>query len=176
MLGGWLTGSQIIESVRDGLITITPFREEQVNPNSYNYRLGSRMQKIISDEIDMLSEDEFEDIDIGSSGLVLEPGECYLGHTMETFGSRHFASLITGRSSVGRKFVTNHITAGLIDVGFFGEITLEITVQRRTRVYAGLPFGQIFWFSLHGSATPVYNGKYQQQIGPTASRLASDIR
>jgi deoxycytidine triphosphate deaminase len=176
VLGGWLTGSEIVECVRKGLITIQPFNEEQVNPNSYNYRLGTRLHRLTSTELDMLSEDEFEDFDIGSSGVVLEPGECYLGHTLETFGSCNYASLITGRSSVGRKFVTNHVTAGLIDVGFLGEITLEITVQKRTRVYAGLPFGQIFWFSLHGSPDPLYNGKYQRQVGPTASRLSRDNR
>ena len=47
---------------------------------------------------------------------------------MEVFGSDVYASLVTGRSSVGRKFVTNHITAGLIDQGFVGTITLEIVV------------------------------------------------
>jgi dCTP deaminase len=172
--GGWLTGSQIALAVHAGSITIEPFESAQLNPNSYNYRLGPSVRRLTSPELDMLRDDEYEDLLIGEEGLVLLPGECYLGHTFETFGSRHYASLITGRSSVGRKFVTNHITAGLIDIGFFGEITLEITVQRPTRVYAGLPFGQIYWFSLCGEALPQYDGKYQQQLGPTASKLAAD--
>ena len=85
-----------------------------------------------------------------------------------------YASLVTGRSSVGRKFVTNHITAGLIDQGFIGNITLEIVVFKRTRVYPGMKFGQIFWFTTAG-APYLYDGKYQGQSGPTLSRLRVDL-
>ncbi|MFE9188393.1 dCTP deaminase [Micromonospora sp. NPDC007208] len=173
-LGGWLTGSRIRDAVASGEILISPFREDQLNPNSYNYTLGDSLLRLVSEEIDLRGVDEFEEVLIASDGLVLQPGECYLGHTAEVFGSRVFASLITGRSSVGRKFVTNHITAGLIDVGFEGQITLEITVQRPTRVYAGILFGQIYWFSLHGSPEPQYSGKYQNQDGPTPSRMIHD--
>jgi dCTP deaminase len=139
-----------MKSVECGTITILPFSAEQLNPNSYNYRLGPKIHRLTSDTLDMLAEDDYEEIAIDRDGIVLLPGECYLGHTIETFGSTQYASLITGRSSVGRKFITNHITAGLIDVGFLGEITLEITVQKPTRVYPYLPFGQIVWFSLNG--------------------------
>jgi dCTP deaminase len=170
--GGWLSGEQIQRAVGAKGITIEPFSSELLNPNSYNYRLGPQVLRLITEEIDLLGAEEFEALDIGPGGLVLLPGECYLGHTCEVFGSNYFASLITGRSSVGRKFVTNHITAGLIDVGFCGQVTLEIVVQRPTRVYAGIPFGQIFWFSLFGPPTPQYVGKYQGQVGPVESRLA----
>lgn len=172
--GGWLSGAQIAAARARGDIQISPFDHRAVNPNSYNYRLGSHIHRITSEEVDLLREDEFEVIPIPEAGLRLLPGECYLGHTAEIFGSNCYASLVTGRSSIGRKFVTNHITAGLIDVGFFGQITLEITVQKPTRVYAGIHFGQIFWFSLYGCPHPTYAGKYQEQHGPTESRLARD--
>jgi len=173
--GGWLSGSQIQRAVAQGQILITPFSPAQLNPNSYNYTLGSTILRLLSPEIDLLGCDEYEQLEISRSGLVLLPGECYLGHTSETFGSRLYASLITGRSSVGRKFITNHVTAGLIDVGFEGQITLEITVQRPTRVYSGVPFGQIFWFTIFGKAEPLYDGKYQHQAGPTPSQIALDL-
>ena len=116
---------------------------------------------------------EFEHITIPKEGYVLQPGECYLGSTQEIFGSNTYASLVTGRSSIGRKFITNHITAGLIDQGFFGNITLEIVVQRPTRVYSGMAFGQIFWFSTCG--VPIlYAGKYQRQCGPTLAKMNED--
>jgi dCTP deaminase len=172
--GGWLTGSRIRDAVGSGEITIAPFDEAALNPNSYNYTLGASILRLVSTEIDLLQDEQYEEMRLPDCGLVLEPGECYLGHTAETFGSRLFASLITGRSSVGRKFVTNHITAGLIDVGFYGQITLEITVQRPTRVYPDIPFGQIYWFSLHGNADSQYRGKYQSQSGPTPSKLHVD--
>lgn len=172
VLGGWLSGAQIIESRNCGDITIEPFATEAVNPNSYNYTLGCEMLRLTSEIVDLKAADEFERVSIaGDGGYLLLPGECYLAHTAEVFGSRMFASLVTGRSSVGRKFVTNHVTAGLVDVGFEGQITLEVTVQRPTRVYMGIPFGQIFWFSLFGQAVQ-YAGKYQSQRGPVPSRLA----
>jgi dCTP deaminase len=175
-VGGWLTGSAIMESVKTGDIVISPFSENAVNPNSYNYTLGHSVLRLTSDEIDLLAPDDFEKLPIPEDGLVLMPGECYLGHTDEVFGSNMFASLVTGRSSIDRKFITNHVTAGLIDVGFFGQITLEIVVQKPTRVYGGIPFGQIFWFSLCGPPSPLYTGKYQGQAGPTQSRMALDGR
>ena len=166
---GWLTGNEIVKQVRANRITIEPFSERLVNPNSYNYRLSPRIRRLKNIVVDLKEQDEFEDFEISSAGLLLSPGECYLGATLEIFGSDHFASLITGRSSLGRKFITNHITAGLIDQGFRGQITLEITVQRPTRIYSGAIFGQIFWFTVVGAAR-LYNGKYIDQRSPTASK------
>jgi dCTP deaminase len=174
--GGWLSASAISSAVSSGEIIISPFRDGNLNPNSYNYTLGNSVLRLVSEEIDLLIEDEFEEIEIPSNGLLLMPGECYLGHTAEVFGSNKYASLITGRSSVGRKFITNHVTAGLIDIGFFGEITLEITVHRPTRVYSSVPFGQIFWFTAVGLPLKQYDGKYQGQTGPTPSRLSHKER
>jgi len=170
---GWLTGSEIAKQVSLNRIKISPFNSDQVNPNSYNYRLHPLLKRLTNEEIDFRRPDEFEDLPIPEEGLVLEPTECYLGCTIEHFGSDYYAALITGRSSVGRKFVTNHVTAGLIDQGFYGQITLEITVQRPTRVYPGMVFGQIFWFTVVGE-TQLYRGKYVEQMEPTGSRAHLD--
>lgn len=170
---GWLTGKEIAKQVERGRIRISPFAKEQVNPNSYNYRLHSMIRRLTNEVIDMRKPDEFEDIVIPEDGLLLHPGECYLGCTAEKYGSDYYAALITGRSSVGRKFITNHITAGLIDLGFYGQITLEITVQRPTRVYSGIVFGQIFWFTSVGEIS-LYHGKYVNQTEPTGSRAYLD--
>lgn len=171
--GGWLTGRELVRQVFLRRITIQPFRIKSVNPNSYNYSLHPTVRRLVNRVIDMKTPDEFEDLAIPEEGLVLSPDECYLACTEEWFGSDHYASLITGRSSIGRKFATNHVTAGLIDQGFHGRITLEITVQRPTRVYAGMPFGQIFWFTAVGEPL-LYAGKYHQQGSPTESRAHLD--
>lgn len=167
---GWLTGYEIEQQVMKGKIIIEPFDRACLNPNSYNYHLENRMMRLINDYIDMRKKDEFEEFTVQAEGTVLYPGECYLGVTQEIFGSDYFASLITGRSSVGRKFVTNHITAGLIDQGFRGRITLEITVQKPTIVYPNIVFGQIFWFSVMGRPY-LYHGKYQNQAEATISQI-----
>jgi deoxycytidine triphosphate deaminase len=170
---GWLTGAEVVRQRDLGHIVITPFSPDAVNPNSYNYTLGTHLCRITNEVIDLRGQDEYEEVIIADGGTRLEPGELYLGTTRETFGSALFASLITGRSSVGRKFVTNHVTAGLIDVGFVGQITLEITVQRPTIIYPGIPFGQIYWYTIAGAPVQ-YAGKYQGQRLPTTSRLAHD--
>jgi dCTP deaminase len=167
---GWLSGTEIYRQLAAGRIFIEPFNPTALNPNSYNYRLSSNLRRLTSDVIDLRGEDSFEDIEIEESGTILEPGELYLGCTEERFGSSFYASLITGRSSIGRKFITNHITAGLIDVGFFGKITLEIAVSRRTIVYPLIQFGQIFWFTVAGDPDQ-YNGKYQSQATPVPSQI-----
>ena len=172
-LSGWLTGTEIIRQVELDRIKITQFNRRQVNPNSYNYRLHSMIRRLTNEIIDVRSPDEFEDMLIPADGLLLHPGECYLGCTAEQFGSDYYAALITGRSSVGRKFITNHVTAGLIDQGFHGHITLEITVQRPTRVYPEMVFGQIFWFTVIGEAM-LYRGKYVEQVSPTGSKAHLD--
>lgn len=174
MFGGWLTGDEITKQRSVGRIYISPFSVSMVNPNSYNYRLGRLVQRLTNPIIDLKSEDVFESVVLKDDGFTLLPGECYLCHTEEIFGSDFYASLVTGRSSIGRKFVTNHITAGLVDIGFFGQITLEVTVQRPTIVYPGVPFGQIFWFTASGELLPKYQGKYQYQWGPVASRLSME--
>jgi dCTP deaminase len=171
---GWLTGAKIHEEVLAGRIVIDPFRPRWLNPNSYNYHLSRTLKRITSEVIDCQVPDEFELIEIPDGGYVLLPGECYLGATEQVFGSDLYASLVTGRSSIGRKFITNHITAGLIDQGFYGNVTLEIVVHKPTRVYPGMPFGQIFWFTTIGPPL-LYNGKYQRQSGPTPSKLGEDF-
>jgi len=170
---GWLSGNEIAAQVALGRIAIVPFAEDQVNPNSYNYRLSPGLRRLTNPIIDMRQEDAFEDLIVPPEGLLIHPGECYLGCTTEHFGSDHYAALITGRSSVGRKFVTNHVTAGLIDQGFYGRITLEILVQRPTRVYPNIVFGQIIWFTSVGEAT-LYAGKYAEQTRATGSRAYLD--
>jgi|KBSSwiStaDraftv2_1062776.scaffolds.fasta_scaffold87276_3 dCTP deaminase len=170
---GWLTGTRIRAEVEASRILIDPFLPDHLNPNSYNYRLSPVLKQLTAEVIDCRGEDEYAEILIPEEGYILEPGECYLGATVEVFGSDHYASLVTGRSSIGRKFLTNHITAGLIDQGFFGNITLEIVAYKRTRVYPGMKFGQIFWFTTSGEPM-LYEGKYQGQRGPTPSRLRDD--
>lgn len=167
---GWLTGKEIKTQVKQGKILIEPFDEKMVNPNSYNYHLGNKILRLKNDILDLKVEDDYDEIIIPKDGYILHPGECYLGSTVKKFGSNTYASLITGRSSIGRKFLTNHVTAGLIDQGFYGNITLEIIVNKPTRIYPGIIYGQIFWFTVCGEPY-LYCGKYQNQCNPTISRI-----
>lgn len=170
----WLTGHEINKEVQSGRIKISPFSFDRMNSNSYNYSLNPKILRLIGEVIDLKKQDEYEDLIIPEEGLLLKKGECYLGCTDEIFETENYACLVTGRSSIGRKFVTNHVTAGLIDQGFRGRITLEIIVQKDTIVYPHIPFGQIFYFATQGEPF-LYQGKYQDQMEPKISKILEDF-
>ena len=163
---GWLTGNKVAEEVRFGKIRIEPFHEEQVNPNSYDYRLAPLLRRLLPNAsrdgiecVDPKLPMKYEELTIPEDGFLMKVEEAYLGHTVEKFGSNFYASLCTGKSSVGRLFIKNHACAGLIDQGFFGHITLEMTAKMPTIIYPGMRIGQMFWFESIGDVT-LYCGKY----------------
>ncbi|MBI3632141.1 MAG: hypothetical protein HY225_01715 [Candidatus Vogelbacteria bacterium] len=165
---GWLTGKEVEKQVRAGKIRIDPFDGNQINPNSYDYRLGNTLRQLLTNSefngipcIDPRKPIKYRDYIIPETGYLLLTENAYLGSTMEKFGTDHYASLVTGKSSVGRLFVKNHACAGLIDQGFLNHITLEITAKLPTLVFPGMRFGQIFWFESIGECE-LYKGKYNE--------------
>jgi dCTP deaminase len=169
-----LTGPEITAAAADGRITISPFNENQVNPNSYNVRLGDTLLIYEDGVIDAYRENATRAITIDSSGWVLEPGQLYLGHTVEKVGSDIYVPLMFGRSSVGRLGLFVEITAPIGDIGFLGQWTLMLSPVRPLRVYPGMNIGQIMFFVSLG-AIDLYGGKYQGSAGPQASRYWKDM-
>lgn len=178
----WLTGEQIAIEVKQKRITIEPFSPDQINSNSYDYRLGKTLKRLLPNStrlgqtcLDPKKKMKYEEIKLSSRGYLLVPGQAYLGHTIEVFGSDHFASLVTGKSSIGRLFIYNHICAGLIDQGFVGQITLEIAALLPTLIYPNMRFGQVFWFESVGPVK-LYSGRYRQQMSATPSQIYEDFQ
>ncbi|GAB2918840.1 dCTP deaminase [Nonomuraea fastidiosa] len=170
-----LTGPEINAAVADGRIRITPYSPDQVNPNSYNVRLGETLVTYATPIIDAYRVNPTCTHYIDSTGFVLQPGELYLGHTQEEVGSDVFVPLLFGRSSVGRLGLFVEITAPIGDVGFHGQWTLMLSPVRPLRVYPGMRIGQIMFFVSVGHIDP-YHGKYQASSGPQPSRLWRDAR
>jgi dCTP deaminase len=106
---------------------------------------------------------------------VLQPGELYLGHTVEEVGSDLYVPLLFGRSSVGRLGLFVEITAPIGDLGFHGQWTLMLTPTRPLRVYPGMKIGQVMFFVSAG-AMDLYRGKYRGSAGPQPSRYWRDAR
>lgn len=169
-----LTGPEITASVRDGRLRVTPFEPAQVNPNSYNVRLGPTLMTYVEPVIDAHRPNPTSTIEIGPKGHVLQPNELYLGHTLEEVGSDVFVPLLFGRSSVGRLGLFVEITAPIGDIGFHGQWTLMLAPTRPLRVYSGMKIGQIMFFVAAGPLE-LYAGKYQAAQGPQASRYWHDI-
>ncbi|MGC0416321.1 dCTP deaminase [Embleya sp. AB8] len=169
-----LTGPEITAAVHDGRLRIDPFVPDQVNPNSYNIRLGPKLLTYTEPVIDAHRPNTTTMVGIGAGGLVLEPGELYLGHTLEQVGSDAYVPLLFGRSSVGRLGLFVEITAPIGDIGFHGQWTLMLSPIRPLRVYAGMKIGQIMFFVATGSVI-LYDGKYQTANGPQPSSYWRDL-
>ncbi|MEV5896695.1 dCTP deaminase [Nonomuraea fuscirosea] len=168
-----LTGPEIHAAARDGRIRISPFSSDQVNPNSYNVRLGPTLLTYIDPVIDAHRPNPTRTVTLGHEGYVLRPDELYLGHTLEEVGSDSFVPLLFGRSSVGRLGLFVEITAPIGDIGFHGQWTLMLSPVRALRVYPGMKIGQIMFFVSTGAIAP-YRGKYQDATGPQPSQYWRD--
>jgi dCTP deaminase len=169
-----LTGPEISAAASDGRIRISPFARDQVNPNSYNVRLGATLLTYTDPIIDAHRPNATCATTIGHDGYVLRPDELYLGHTLEEVGSDTFVPLLFGRSSVGRLGLFVEITAPIGDIGFHGQWTLMLSPVRALRVYPGMKIGQIMFFVSAGAIEP-YRGKYQASTGPQPSRYWRDL-
>jgi len=186
-----LTGPEIRKQYGLGKINIDPWVDEHVGPASVDLRLHPDLlvyeQFLVLHEqrqwrvtergawqrqvdLDMRKDNPTVKLTIPDEGLVLRPGILYLGRTVESVSSDRFVPQVTGRSSVGRLGVQIHETAGYIDPGFDGTITLEIRVVHPIRVYAGECVCQVFFTRSEGDEQ-LYEGRYQKQVDPTASRF-----
>jgi len=171
-----LTGHEIRACIDRGAIRIMPFRQERLNPNSYNMTLASVLKMYRDPVLSTKIENHTEDLCIPEAGLLLTPGRLYLGSTVEWTETPYHAPMIEGRSSIGRLGLSVHVTAGFGDIGFKGTWTLEMTVVQPLRIYAGLEICQICFIKPLGKIAERYDGRYQGQREPQASRLHIETR
>ena len=167
---GMLTGDMIAQEIKNGHISISNFDPTKINPNSYNLTLNRKLLVYKDATIDFKKKNETEEIIIPEEGYVLQPNTLYIGSTNEKCGTDRYIPMLNGRSSVGRLGICIHITAGFGDVGFNGTWTLEITAIKPVRVYPDIEICQVSYFTPYGESKIKYEGRYQGQIDPTASR------
>jgi dCTP deaminase len=163
-----LTGNEIRKQVKNGTIVIDPFDEDQLNPNSYNYRLGDQFSQV--PELLSLGHKDHETIlqDIPAGGLQLEPGFIYLGNTYEVIGSSKYVTLLIGRSSVARLGLFLQISADLGNLGPAHKWTLELTCVQPVIIYPRMKIGQVSFWVPTGDIEE-YSGSYTQYDVPTHS-------
>jgi deoxycytidine triphosphate deaminase len=170
-----LTGEEIKRQVGLGRIHLFPFIEANLNPNSYNFRLGDKLKVYKSDLLDSAIENEFEEVIIPKEGYILEPNKLYLGHTIEEMGSDYFAPIMQARSSVGRLGLYIYLNSGLGDIGFKKQWTLELQSIHRLKIYPGMKVGQMLFWKPLGKIT-LYDGKYKNSVGPETSQIWRDFQ
>lgn len=169
-----LSGLKINEEVNLGNIVINPFNLGQLNPNSYNLRLGNKLYVYKDLILDCRKQHNIEEIEIPSSGYILTRGKIYLGYTFEWTETPKHIPFLEGRSSLGRLGLDIHATAGFGDIGFRGHWTLELSVKQPLRIYPLMQICQIGYHNIEGPYES-YSGKYQDSKSVLASQLFKEV-
>lgn len=169
-----LSGKSIAAQMGKKLV-IEPFREEQLNPNSYNMRLHHELLVYDNPTLDMKKENKAQKVIIPEEGILLKKDTLYLGRTLEYTETHHYVPMLEGRSSIGRLGLFVHITAGFGDVGFAGFWTLEMFCVQPIRIYAGIEICQIFYHTIEGDFEVYKSSKYQHNQGIQPSLLFKDF-
>lgn len=169
-----LTGMEIQRQHALGRIRIDPFDEAQINPNSYNFRLGSQIKTYRSNLLDVRRKQEVDEHEIPADGMVLHPGKIYLGHTVEIMGSDYYVPIVKGRSSIARLGLFVHVTADIIDIGSHNQWTLQLVAVQPVLVIPGMLIGQATFWAVDGEIS-LYRGKYQGMRGPAESQIYRDF-
>ena len=169
-----LSGQEIRRHL-GGPIIIDPFRDDQLNPNSYNLTLHNELLTYEEVVLDMRQPNRVRRIIIPPQGLVLNPSQLYLGRTVERTETHGFVPMIEGRSSVGRLGLFVHVTAGFGDVGFCGYWTLEMFAVQPVRIYPHVAICQIFYHTIEGPYTEYSSAKYQNNRDIQPSLLFKEL-
>lgn len=182
-----LLSDHSIRKMIDDYDVIEPFHDEQLQPCSYDVALGPTIVKYIPNELEV--DRSYVDgrtksmycthkVVQPSEGFMLHPGDFVLASTEEQVSIPNgIACRFEGKSSLGRIGLLTHVTAGFIDPGFYGQITLEITNVNHIpiKLHEGMLIGQLCFYRLDRHADRTYgdselNSHYQGQMGPTAAR------
>ncbi len=179
----------IKEAIADGRIVIDPYDEAFVQPSSVDLRVD-RLFRVFENhrypyidprsaqwELTNLVEVEEDDT------FVLHPSEFVLGSTFERVRlADDIVARLEGKSSLGRLGLLIHSTAGFVDPGFEGHLTLELSnvANLPIAIYPGMKIGQISFYQLTTPADAPYGSeaarsKYQGQRGPTPSKIHEDF-
>jgi dCTP deaminase len=165
-------------------VGVEPFEEAMIQPSSVDVRLDkffrvfeNHKYSVIDPSIEQ-AELTREVIVEGNEHFILHPGEFVLASTYEVITlPDDIAGRLEGKSSLGRLGLLTHSTAGFIDPGFSGHITLELSnvANLPVKLFPGMKIGQLCLIKLsspaeHPYGSAKYGSRYQGQRGPTASR------
>lgn len=185
-----LSDRDIRAEIASGRLEMDPFDDGLVQPSSIDVCLDSLFRVFDNSRYTHIDpaqqQDELTSLVEPAAGepFVLHPGEFVLGATRERFGlPDDLAGRLEGKSSLGRLGLLTHSTAGFIDPGFNGHITLELSnvANLPITLWPGMKIGQLCLFRLSSPAEHPYGSaaagsKYQGQRGPTPSRAYLNFR
>ncbi|MCZ0994555.1 dCTP deaminase [Streptomyces noursei] len=179
-----LSDKDIRAEIDAGRVRIDPYDESMVQPSSIDVRLD-RFFRVFENHRYPHIDPAVEQADLtrevvpeGDEAFILHPGEFVLASTYEVISlPDDIASRLEGKSSLGRLGLLTHSTAGFIDPGFSGHVTLELSnvATLPIKLWPGMKIGQLCMFRLtspaeHPYGSERYGSRYQGQRGPTPSR------
>jgi dCTP deaminase len=179
-----LSDRDIRSEIQSGRVAVEPFDEAMIQPSSVDVRLDkffrvfeNHKYSVIDPSIEQ-AELTREVIAEDDEAFILHPGEFVLASTYEIITlPDDIAGRLEGQSSLGRLGLLTHSTAGFIDPGFSGHITLELSnvANLPVKLYPGMKIGQLCLIKLsspaeHPYGSAIYASRYQGQRGPTPSR------
>ncbi|MFO7834519.1 MAG: dCTP deaminase [Halohasta sp.] len=186
-----LSDTDLLDRLGEGDLVVDPIDDldTQVQPASIDMRLGSEFLEFQRTNIPCIHPNRAEEVDDyvretyveEGEEFILHPGDFVLGTTKERVEiPDDLVATVEGRSSLGRLAIIIHATAGFIDPGFSGQITLELSNLGAAPVALspGMRVSQIVFTELKSDATRPYGAergsKYQDQAGPRASKIQDD--
>ena len=179
-----LSDRSLREAIAAGRIVVDPLDESCIQPSSIDLKVGNLFRVFRNHTAGVIDvkqdlEDLTELITIPDDGVfMLHPGEFVLGSTLERVGvPDDLVARVEGKSSLGRLGLLIHSTAGFVDAGFDGHITLELSnvASLPITIYPTMKIGQVSFMAMTTPADRPYGkgargSKYQGQRGPTPSR------
>jgi dCTP deaminase len=185
-----LSDRDILAEIEAKRIVLEPYDESLLQPSSIDFRLDRYFRVFenhryphidpAADQSDLTRVVEPD----GDEAFILHPGEFVLGSTLEVVSlPDDLAARVEGKSSLGRLGLLTHATAGFVDPGFSGHVTLELAnvATLPIKLYPGMKIGQLCFFRLstpaqHPYGSEKYGSHYQGQRGPTPSRSYANFQ
>jgi dCTP deaminase len=180
-----LSDRTIRAEIESGRIVIDPFDATMVQPSSVDVRVDRRFRVFHNARYPYIDvrqpmDDLTELVEVeGERPFILHPGEFVLGQTLEHVTlPDDLVARLEGKSSLGRLGLLIHSTAGFVDSGFSGNLTLELSnvANLPITIYHRMPIGQLSFMRMDGPVERPYgshetSNKYQGQTEPTPSRF-----
>ena len=185
-----LSDRDLRAEIEAGRLVIDPYDDTLVQPSSIDVRLDRFFRVFENHRYPHIDPAEEQDeltrlVEVSvDEPFILHPGEFVLGSTYEVIGlADDLAARLEGKSSLGRLGLLTHSTAGFIDPGFSGHVTLELSnvATLPIKLWPGMKIGQVCVLRLtsaaeHPYGSSVYGSRYQGQRGPTPSRSHVNFR
>jgi len=180
-----LSDGTIRAEIEAGRIVLDPFDETMIQPSSVDVRVDRRFRVFHNARYPFIDvrqpmDDLTEAVEVSDADpFILHPGEFVLGQTLERVRlPDDIVARLEGKSSLGRLGLLIHSTAGFVDAGFEGNLTLELSnvANLPVTIYYGMPIGQISFMRMDAPVERPYGSgetgsKYQGQAEPTPSRF-----